>query len=450
MMEILNNIWSALTTENGTLIDILSTPLTILELCVFMHFFLVVLSIKATVKQKRIYLAFSIPIGLICNFIIPKPYSNLLTLFVTPFIIMYIFKTSLLKSVLAELLPVGIITVLELFLTKCIFVILDTDYDAVATIPLVRVSSILFIYSIILLLTHLSKKFNFNVGTLDSLEKKSKRLIIINMVISLIVIFIQMYLIVYYNERSSIFIVLLNLVFLIAYFVISISTMVKTMKLEKTEKDLEQEKNYNKTLQIFYDNIRGFKHVFANIISGIGGYVSTNDMQGLDKYYHQLLLDCQQNNNLESLNPETINNPAIYSVLANKYYKADNLGITISLECFIDFKKLHMEIYEFTRILGILMDNAIEASQECDEKQINVIIREEPRRNRQLLIVENTYKNKDVDIEKIYEKGYSTKEHNTGLGLWEVNKIISRRKNLSRFTSKTNKFFKQQIEIYNE
>ena len=260
----------------------------------------------------------------------------------------------------------------------------------------------------------------------------------------------QMYLIVYYNERSSIFIVLLNLVFLIAYFVISISTMVKTMKLEKTEKDLEQEKNYNKTLQIFYDNIRGFKHDFANIISGIGGYVSTNDMQGLDKYYHQLLLDCQQNNNLESLNPETINNPAIYSVLANKYYKADNLGITISLECFIDFKKLHMEIYEFTRILGILMDNAIEASQECDEKQIHVIIREEPRRNRQLLIVENTYKNKDVDIEKIYEKGYSTKEHNTGLGLWEVNKIISRRKNLSRFTSKTNKFFKQQIEIYNE
>lgn len=197
MMEILNNIWSALTTENGTLIDILSTPLTILELCVFMHFFLVVLSIKATVKQKRIYLAFSIPIGLICNFIIPKPYSNLLTLFVTPFIIMYIFKTSLLKSVLAELLPVGIITVLELFLTKCIFVILDTDYDAVATIPLVRVSSILFIYSIILLLTHLSKKFNFNVGTLDSLEKKSKRLIIFTMVISLIVIFMQMYLIVF-------------------------------------------------------------------------------------------------------------------------------------------------------------------------------------------------------------------------------------------------------------
>ena len=64
--------------------------------------------------------------------------------------------------------------------------------------------------------------------------------------------------------------------------------------------------------------------------------------------------------------------------------------------------------------------------------------------------VENTYNNKDVDIDKIYEKGYSKKENHTGLGLWEVNKIISKHKNITRFTYKTDKFFKQQIEIYNE
>ena len=109
-----------------------------------------------------------------------------------------------------------------------------------------------------------------------------------------------------------------------------------------------------------------------------------------------------------------------------------------------------MEIYKFTRILGILMDNAIEAASECDEKIINVTIRNDIRQNRQLLIIENTYKNKDINLDKIYEKGFSTKPKNTGLGLWEVNKIISQSKNISRFTSKTNKFFKQQIEIYNE
>ena len=137
-------------------------------------------------------------------------------------------------------------------------------------------------------------------------------------------------------------------------------------------------------------------------------------------------------------------------MLANKYYKADELGIKITLESFIDFNHLYMGIYEFTRILGILMDNAIEAASECDEKIINVTIRNDLKQHRQLLIIENTYKNKDINLEKIYEKGFSTKPKNTGLGLWEVNKIIKRHKNLARFTTKTDQFFKQQIEIYNE
>ena len=57
-------------------------------------------------------------------------------------------------------------------------------------------------------------------------------------------------------------------------------------------------------------------------------------------------------------------------------------------------------------------------------------------------------KDTNINIEKIYEKGYSTKPHNTGLGLWEVEKILKKHKNITRFTSKDNKLFKQQIEIY--
>ena len=222
------------------------------------------------------------------------------------------------------------------------------------------------------------------------------------------------------------------------------------MKLEKVEEDLEQEKLYNKTLQILHDNIRAFKHDFANIVSGIGGYVDTNDMEGLRKYYKQLLQDCKQVSNLGSLNPEVINSPSVYSVLANKYYRADSLGIKINLDSFIDFKNLNMGIYEFTRILGILMDNAIEAASECDNKLVNVIIRNDNKQHRQLLRIENTYKDKNIDLDKISEKGYSTKPNNTGLGLWEVDRIIKKHKNLARFTTKNDEFFIQQLEIYDE
>ena len=104
-----------------------------------------------------------------------------------------------------------------------------------------------------------------------------------------------------------------------------------------------------------------------------------------------------------------------------------------------------MNLLEF---YGILMDNAIEATMECDEKIINVTIRRDFRAPRQVLIIVNTYKDKNIDTEKIYEKGFSSKKHNTGLGLWEVRQILSKHNNLNLFTCKDDVFFRQQLEIY--
>ena len=64
-----------------------------------------------------------------------------------------------------------------------------------------------------------------------------------------------------------------SLVALVLYFFISIYSLIRTSKLESTTKILEQEQLYNKTLTILYDNIRGFKHDFNNIVQAIGGYI---------------------------------------------------------------------------------------------------------------------------------------------------------------------------------
>ena len=59
-------------------------------------------------------------------------------------------------------------------------------------------------------------------------------------------------------------------------------------------------------------------------------------------------------------------------------------------------------------------------------------------------------KTKDVDTDKIFEKGESskTKQGNTGLGLWNIRQILNKNNNLNLFTSKNNQFFRQQFEIY--
>jgi len=176
------------------------------------------------------------------------------------------------------------------------------------------------------------------------------------------------------------------------------------------------------------------------------------DLEGLKKYYKQLLEDCNKVNNLTTLNPELISNPSIYNVLADKYYRADKSNIQINLEIFIDLNEIekHMKIYEFTRIFGILLDNAIDAATDCEQKIINVTFRKETTKHRLLMVIENTYKNKDINIDEIFEKDFTTKSKktNSGLGLWEVRQILKKNNNLNLFTTKNEDFFIQQFEIY--
>ena len=79
------------------------------------------------------------------------------------------------------------------------------------------------------------------------------------------------------------------------------------IRLKNTTKKLEKSEEYNKTLQILHDDVRCFKHDFDNIVTTIGGYVSTNDMDGLKKYYNHLIEDCKDVNNLYTLNPNIVN-----------------------------------------------------------------------------------------------------------------------------------------------
>ena len=114
----------------------------------------------------------------------------------------------------------------------------------------------------------------------------------------------------------------------------------------------------------------------------------------------------------------------------------------------LDLNTLKMSIFQFTRILGILIDNAIDASKESDEKIINLYFRNEQHRNRQVVVIENSYKNKSVDIDDIFQKDKTEKKNHSGLGLYEVKRILNKNSNLNLYTTKDSLLFKQQLEIY--
>ena len=451
MMEIFQTIWTALTTPNETLSTILLFPIYFIDIWVNMLLFTTIFDIKATKKSKIIYILSMGIIAFLSRTFIPEPYGIFINMIMVILLVKFILKASWLKSLLSEFSIIALSSILELFMLQFYLSNFNITKEILMSVPFYRIIYVLSIYLCIYIIYRIIKFFKFHFN-LENMTKKSKILFIVNTLLGIIAIGTQFYLISFYSDKMPIGITIVSILSLLAYFFISIYSLLNTTKLETTSQNLAEAQLYNKTLILLHDKMRGCKHDFHNIVQGIGGYISTNDMEGLKKYYSQLLKDCDQVNNLTALNPSIINNSAIYNVMAAKYHRADELGVQINLAIFMDLNEIeqHMKIYEFTRILGILMDNAIEATAECKDKVIHVTFRKEENRKRMVMIIENTYLNKDVDIDRIFDKDFSTKskETNSGLGLWEVRQVLKKNNNLNLFTTKNEEFFVQQFEIY--
>lgn len=447
-MEIFNTIWTAISTPNEGLIIILSLPGTFIENFLTMLLFLSIFNIESTAKQKVFYIIIASISSLLNIYIIPNPINILFNYLMLIIISHYIFKISFLKSIAAIIISAIIYTLIGILVVNPYLTLLQISSEQLNIIPIYRFFYLLIIYSIVLITSLIVKNRKLNLNFLEDVDKKNKYMILGNLILGLFTLIIQSVVIFYYINSLPILITFLSFIILLAYFFLSIYSLTKVMKLTLTTRKLQSAEEYNNTLRILHDNVRGFKHDFDNIVTTIGGYIRTNDMKGLENYYVQLEDDCQRVNNLYILNPEVINNDGIYNLLTKKYNEAESEDIKVNISFLLDLNTLNMKIYEFARILGILLDNAIEASKECEEKLINLTFRNDSKNNRQLIIIENTYNNKDVDTERIFEKGISGKENHTGLGLWEVRKIVKKNHNSNLFTSKTDRFFSQQLELY--
>lgn len=448
-MEIFQTIWTALTTENELLAKFIIIPVTFLEIYLGMLLFTTILNISASPKNKVKYVLLMSIGGTIFNFIIPNPYRSFINLALMFLSIKLLFNTHIIKTILAALIPILVSVLCESIFTMIAINYFNTNTILYTNFPLYRLLISLCIQTLTFLVYLLVKYSKIQISLLENMSGKSKAIFILNFILAIIALAVQFLITGFYLEKLPLYIVILSNLSLIAYFLLSIYSLAKTTQLEVTSLNLEQEKENNKILKDMQDDLRGFRHDFSNIMCTIGGFVQMKDMEGMAKYYSQIQKDVTKINNLGALNPDSINNPAVFTLIASKYSKALELGIEMNINVFLNLNTLNMKIYEFTRALGILLDNAIEAAKECEEKIINLEIRKESKRNRQILLIENTYNNKDVDTEKIYEKNFSTKQGNSGLGLWEVRQILKKNTNLNLFTSKNDKFFRQQLEMYN-
>ncbi len=305
-------------------------------------------------------------------------------------------------------------------------------------VPIVEISLLLII-----------KNKQIKLDIKECMDEKIKRQIGIISLFSIIALNLSEAKIIIDIEKIQTYLYILFAMMITSYLIVLFKNIMAKLKEKDNNILIENLQGSNKRLQENYDNVRAFKHDFNNIMQGIGGYIVANDMVGLEKMYKSITKECQDINEKQAINGIIINNPAVLNLINNKIKLAEEKDIKIKVETYIDLNTLKVSTYDLCRVLGILIDNAIEASIGCEDKVVSIKFLKDKFNNRNLIVIENPCKNYLIDIKKIYEKGFSSKKDKIshGLGLWKVEQILKKNKNIQIYTSR-DKLFKQQLEIY--
>nr|WP_301281819.1 GHKL domain-containing protein [Clostridium bornimense] len=107
-----------------------------------------------------------------------------------------------------------------------------------------------------------------------------------------------------------------------------------------------------------------------------------------------------------------------------------------------------MDTIDFTRCMGIILDNAVEASIESEKKILNIAF---INKNKSLIVVvENTFPLNIPPIYKMFKYGFSTKGDNRGIGLSNLREITNKYQNVSLETVIKEDKFVQNLIICDE
>ena len=227
--------------------------------------------------------------------------------------------------------------------------------------------------------------------------------------------------------------VITGLIFILLCTYITVSVL-KNIKLETNNKiesaKLEQQKKYILALEKNNNEIKKFKHDFNNIILGLDGYINNDDFnkEKLKKYFNSTIMNFNNNielNNIVIAKLNSIKVSSLKSLITNKVLVAQNNNIDVDINIQREIHDFYTDEMQLSRILGILLDNAIEASLEVPhDKKIEMnIIQIDKTTDIQ---ISNTFNNTGTPIADFNKEGFSTKGTNRGLGLSSAHEIANK------------------------
>ena len=200
-MEILNNIWLAISTPNEGLLNMLFIPIAFIENFLIITLYLVFLNTSVALKKKVIYSLLITFLGIFTQFFIPNPFNIFINYLLHIVIAYLMLKNLALKTVISIVLSIISFNLIGIFILNPFLTVFKITSEQLNSIPFYKVLYVfivlVFTVLIITILKHKKLKLNF----IDNIDKRNKIIIILNMLLGLLAIIIQSITLFYYVDK---------------------------------------------------------------------------------------------------------------------------------------------------------------------------------------------------------------------------------------------------------
>lgn len=198
---------------------------------------------------------------------------------------------------------------------------------------------------------------------------------------------------------------------------------IKEYRFNNRKKELDFLEEYTRDLEERYEEIRGFRHDYQNILLSVEGFIRTNDMDSLKNYFYEELRMPMYVSNEVIDGLSRISDRPLKSLISLKILLAQNLNIKINLT--VQNRIAILNIYQIVlvRILGIVLDNSIEEARDIPNSSIDIEIYNNMKNT--IFVISNSANTKNLDYSSLGRKGYTTKNgKGRGWGLRNIEKLI--------------------------
>lgn len=262
----------------------------------------------------------------------------------------------------------------------------------------------------------------------------NKKVIIIIASISLLILYI---IDVNYSLQLNKEIYFVNAIIVIGVFLLLIINVYNYYKINKEIQKTEILLNFMSKYERIIDDNRINRHEMLNNLLALKSIKDKNSKEYND-VLDELIVNYSKNN-IDFKNAYYLPT-GIKGIFYYKLNGLDEKGYNIKINVFKQisnsFKDLPRKEYlNLYKIIGILLDNAIEASAKSKDKIINIDVYKE--NGKKIIIIDNSFKGK-IELNKINNKNYSTKGKGRGLGLYIIKNILN-----------NNDYIKLEQSIYN-